>query len=554
MSLMPNHPILTPRILSIQDLQVLCQPVAKHIEEPDLSLSQVVQDSRDIPSRSVFVAIRGTRVDSHDFIAELATRSDILIIGEDAPEAHPEVANYMQVEHTRAVLGPIAQAFAGDPWQYLQVIGITGTNGKTTTATLIYELLHQAGKPVSLLGTVSKRILDQEIPSTLTTSDAIELAQDMKQMVEAGSKYLVMEVSSHALDQYRVHGIPFTVAVFTNITHDHLDYHGSFEAYLDAKKKLFDELKPGSWAIVNSDDPAGNYMVQDTDAQILSLGLNRPAHAGASPSMGSTTHRKELPSWAEHISFTLISHDLDGSQVKEENEQIWHIPLVGIFNTYNTLQALLTVKMLGVSDAELGEGLRGLKGAAGRLERVWSDDLASGIQKPAVFVDYAHTPDALENICSTLSALKQAGQKLTVVFGAGGDRDASKRPKMAQACERYCDAVIVTTDNPRSESPESIIEDIVKGFQDSLALDEVLISESPVDLNSSPTSSTSTKISIIVDRKEAIARAISHAGAHDIVVIAGKGHENYQEVKGVKHPFDDRMIAKDCLNQWKEAA
>lgn len=535
-----HSPSLHSKVLSIQDVQVICQPLAKHIEEPDLSFQQVVQDSRDIPSQSVFVAIRGTRVDSHGFIAELATRTDLLIIGEDAPESHPEVANYMQVENSRAILGPLAQAFAGDPWQHLQVIGITGTNGKTTTATLIYELLQNAGKPVSLLGTVSKRILDQEIPSALTTSDAIELAQDMKQMVEAGSKYLVMEVSSHALDQYRVHGIPFTIAVFTNITHDHLDYHGSFDAYIDAKKKLFDDLKPGSWAIVNSDDPSGNYMVQDTDAQILSFGLNRPEPASASPSLELKKKASALPSWAETLRFTLVSHSLEGSLVLDEKQHQLHIPLVGIFNTYNTLQALLAAKMLGLSETELSKSLLGLKGAAGRLERVWSDDHGSGIHgsgmngsgmnKPAVFVDYAHTPDALENICSTLSELKQDGQKLTVVFGAGGDRDASKRPLMASACEPWCDSIIVTTDNPRSEEPESIIEDILKGFKNG------------------------AKAITIINRKEAISVAISKASAHDIVVIAGKGHENYQDIQGVKHPFDDRQIAKECLNQWKEAA
>ena len=518
-----HSPTLHPKVLSIQDVQVICQPLAKHIEEPDLSFQQVVQDSRDIPSHSVFVAIRGTRVDSHGFIAELATRTDLLIIGEDAPESHPEVANYMQVENSRAILGPLAQAFAGDPWQHLQVIGITGTNGKTTTATLIYELLQNAGKPVSLLGTVSKRILDQEIPSALTTSDAIELAQDMKQMVEAGSKYLVMEVSSHALDQYRVHGIPFTIAVFTNITHDHLDYHGSFDAYIDAKKKLFDDLKPGSWAIVNSDDPSGNYMVQDTDAQILSFGLNRPEPASASPSSDSKKKDSTLPSWAEILRYSLVSHSLEGSLVLDETQYQWHIPLVGIFNAYNTLQALLAAKMLGLSEAELSKSLLRLKGAAGRLERVWSDDHGSGMNgsgmnKPAVFVDYAHTPDALENICSTLSELKQDGQKLTVVFGAGGDRDASKRPLMASACEPWCDSIIVTTDNPRSEEPESIIEDILKGFKNG------------------------AKATTIADRKEAISVAISKASAHDIVVIAGKGHENYQEIGAVKHDFSDAEV------------
>ena len=264
---------LVSRSLSTQDIQVVCQPLVKRITHSKAVYTHLGQDSRKMSSSGVFIAVRGAKVDGHTFISALAHIPNLLIIGEESPESYPEVDNYMQVANTREIVGPLAQAFAGDPWQRLQVIGITGTNGKTTTATLLYELLSRSGKAVSLLGTVSKRILDEEIPSSLTTSDPIELANDMQAMVNAGSTHLVMEVSSHALDQYRVQGIPFTIAIFTNITHDHLDYHGDFESYMTAKKKMFDDLKPGSWAIINADDLHSGFMIQDTDAQIFSIGF-----------------------------------------------------------------------------------------------------------------------------------------------------------------------------------------------------------------------------------------------------------------------------------------
>ncbi len=559
---------LVSRQMSIQDIQVICQPHAKRIKQPDTVYTQLSQDSRKIVPNTAFVAVRGTKVDGHDFINELSNSPKLLIIGEEAPEKYPDVENYMQVANTREVIGPLAQAFAGDPWQRLQVIGITGTNGKTTTATLLYELLTRSGKAASLLGTVSKRILDREIPSSLTTSDPIELANDMQAMVNAGSTHLVMEVSSHALDQYRVEGIPFTIAIFTNISHDHLDYHDDFESYMRAKKKLFDGLKPGSWAIINTDDPHSGYMIQDTDAQIFSIGLidaQGDQLRQHSPSVKpANSPYPPLPAWAQGRSYTIESLGLAGTTLLDKTANLrFELPLVGLFNAYNALQAITAAQLLGINSNELEKQTQVLGGAPGRLERVHieakaqdkvlkapsdgptltqrqgtevasSADMES-IEKnyPSVFIDYAHTPDALENICSTLAELKKPHQKLLVVFGAGGDRDATKRPIMAQACEKWGDLAIVTTDNPRSESPESIIEEICSGFSEHFSAEQVHVE---------------------VERAKAIGIALDLATADDIIVIAGKGHENYQEIKGVKHPFDDREIALELLKRWKEAA
>tara|TARA_B100000575_G_C23143750_1_gene666856 strand:+ start:12680 stop:14341 length:1662 start_codon:yes stop_codon:yes gene_type:complete len=543
---------LASRSLSTQDIQVICQPYNKRIKQPEIIYTQVSQDSRNMNPNGVFVALRGTKVDGHDFIEALTYSPNLLIIGEEAPESYPEVDNYMQVANTRKILGPLAQAFAGDPWQHLQVIGITGTNGKTTTATLLYELLLRSGKAVSLLGTVSKRILDREIPSALTTSDPIELANDMQAMVNAGSRYLVMEVSSHALDQYRVNGIPFTIAIFTNITHDHLDYHGDLEAYIKAKKKLFDDLKPGSWTIINADDPFSGYMVKDTNAQIFSIGLTdyKGDLFKKQPSLIRQPNAQypTLPSWAQRRSYTVESLGLKGTILFNKAANIrWEVPLIGLFNAYNALQAITAAELLGINSAELEKYNQGLSGAPGRLERVRIDDGASdqltdalspkkeshGKRYPCVFVDYAHTPDALENICSTLADVKEPHQKLLVVFGAGGNRDPSKRPLMAEACEKWGDIAVVTTDNPRSEPPDSIIKAICSGFS------EVFITN---------------HVHIEVERAKAIALALDLASADDIVVIAGKGHESYQEIKGIKYPFDDRKIAYKLLKEWNEAA
>ena len=373
------------------------------------------------------------------------------------------------------------------------MIGITGTNGKTTTATLVYQMLSATGKKASLLGTVSKRILEEELGSSLTTSDPIELANDMKAMVEAGSEFLVMEVSSHALHQSRVAGFDFEVAAFTNLSHDHLDYHSTVEEYAKAKKLLFDGLPSSSSAIVNADDPHGASMLTDCKAKSVAFSFDTEKNY-------------------------IISNTPQGITLSVEGTTI-QSPLVGKFNAYNVAEAFLIGKELGISAEDAAEALKNAPGAAGRMETVKVD----GDALPLVIVDYAHTPDALENVLSTLKNLKEDDQNLIVIFGAGGDRDSTKRPQMAKAAASHADTIIVTSDNPRFENPDLIIADILDGF-------EVL-----------------EHVSSITDRKEAIQKTIAAAGENDIILIAGKGHEDYQDVQGTKHPFDDREIAKAAL-------
>jgi UDP-N-acetylmuramoyl-L-alanyl-D-glutamate--2,6-diaminopimelate ligase len=404
----------------------------------------------------------------------------------------------LEVENTRTILGKIAQKFAGNPGNDLKVVGITGTNGKTTVATLVYQVLCKVGKKASLLGTVSKRILDQELDSSLTTSDPIELANDMTAMVDAGSEFLIMEVSSHALSQERVNGFNFEVAAFTNLSHDHLDYHNTVEEYAAAKKLLFDQLPSTSTAIVNIDDARGHFMAQDTTAAINEFSFE-------------TDHNHILQNTADGLSLLV-----DGVNIQS--------PLVGDFNAYNVAQTFLICKSLNIPELDIAKALQTSSGASGRMETV----VVQNGDLPKVIVDYAHTPDALHNVLSTLSDLQFKESKLHCVFGAGGDRDPTKRPEMAKVAAKYADQIVVTSDNPRFESPELIIEDILKGFDET----ENLTVES--------------------DRKKAIEIAIGNAASKDIVLIAGKGHEDYQDIRGTKHPFNDYEIAEAALQLKKE--
>jgi UDP-N-acetylmuramoyl-L-alanyl-D-glutamate--2,6-diaminopimelate ligase len=453
-------------------------------------------NSREVQKQGVFIAIRGTQVDGHLFLEDAIAQGAKVVICEESFYTEEDVC-VIEVEDTRNIAGPIAQAFAGYPANKLKTIGITGTNGKTTTATLVYQILSACGKKVSLLGTVSKRILDKNLDSKLTTSDPIELAQDMKQMVEAGSEYLVMEVSSHALHQRRVGGVHFEVGAFTNLSHDHLDYHETLEEYAKAKKLLFDDLSPSSTAVVNADDAHSKVMLEDCRAQIKELSFKN-----------DTAH--------------ILSNTAEGTCIVIEGQKI-ESPLVGTFNAYNMGEAFLICKALGLDSKEIATALKSAQGAAGRMESVSISEDADAL--PTVIVDYAHTPDALANVLKTLQSIKQEHQTLTVLFGAGGDRDTSKRPEMAQVSAQFAQKIIVTSDNPRTENPDLIIADILAGFD---------------DLES---------VKSITDRRKAIERAIAEANPHEIILIAGKGHEDYQEINGERHPFDDREIARDCLTQ-----
>lgn len=478
--------------MTLERLIEICNPLHVTNANYGIELGSPVLDSREAKDRSVFIAVRGTRVDGHMFIEDAVERGASVVICEDSFYSQKDVC-VIEVENTKALTGIIAQEFAGNPARKLQIVGITGTNGKTTTATLVYQVLRACNKKASLLGTVSKRILDDEFDSKLTTSDPLELANDMQRMVEAGSEYLVMEVSSHALDQHRVAGVPFKVAAFTNLSHDHLDYHETLEEYSKAKRRLFDNLSEEAFAVVNTDDKFGNFMLERCKAQKIALSF-------------------------EHDSAYILENTANGISIITDGQKI-ESPLLGKFNAYNLGEAYLICKCLGLDPKDIIKALSVAKGAPGRMEPV----TGSGEQGPLVIVDYAHTPDALQNVLSTLSAVKDASQKLTVVFGAGGDRDSAKRPEMAKVSELFADKVIVTSDNPRTENPDVIIADIIAGFEN---LD---------------------KVASVTNRRDAIEKAIQEADDNEIILIAGKGHEDYQEINGERHHFDDCEIASELL-------
>ncbi len=481
--------------MTIKQLTDISIPLHVSLPKMEGDFGPLIQDSRKVAEGSVFIAMRGTEVDGHIFIDDAIGKGAKVVICEESYYTDQEVC-IIEVENTRAIFGKLAQAFAGNPAEKLRVIGITGTNGKTTTTTLVYNILSKLGKKAALLGTVAKFIQGEEFDSKLTTADPLELAEDMKKMVDMGTEFMVMEVSSHALDQGRVKGIDFDVTAFTNLSHDHLDYHGSFEAYAAAKKLLFDDLKGDAIAVINTDDEYGSYMVEDSIATVYDYGF-----------IGDTLYE-----------CTLISNDADGLIVNVEDTTI-SSALVGLFNAYNLVTAFLVCKALDLPTDEVVQALGETKGAPGRMESIKVDTC------PYVIVDYAHSPDALKNVLETLQSLKAEHQQLWVVFGCGGNRDVGKRPEMAKISEGIADRVVVTSDNPRNEDPDAIIKDIMGGFARPEAVEA------------------------ITDRAAAILHAIEQATPSDIILIAGKGHEDYQEIRGERIHFDDREIATEALQR-----
>jgi len=462
---------------------------------------ELCQDSRQVSDGDVFIAVKGMRTDGHNYINQALKAGASAIICERIPDdISTAKAQLIKVEDTKKILPELAQTYYNEPAKELIITGITGTNGKTTVTTLVYQILQNLGIPAALLGTVYQYIGDQKISSRLTTSDPVSLAKSMRNMVDTGAEHLVMEVSSHALDQGRVAGIPFRCAGFTNLTHDHLDYHGSMEAYADAKKILFDNLDAEAVAIINADDSYASHMIKNCNARIINFGFG--------------ADETDVPC-------EIISQNIFGTKIKVGDTRL-QTSLVGRFNAYNAVQAYLTVKNLGYAPDAVASALAHANGAEGRLERVALDQ---STPQPLIVVDYAHTPDALYNVLSTLKELKGDDNKLYVVFGAGGDRDRSKRPKMAEIAEKLADRVILTSDNPRFEEPEDIIEGIKEGF------------------------SNEENITVLVDRKEAIRAAVKSAQPDDIIAVTGKGHETYQEIKGKRIDFDDRKIARQALEE-----
>jgi UDP-N-acetylmuramoyl-L-alanyl-D-glutamate--2,6-diaminopimelate ligase len=483
--------------LTIEDLIKICKPVDISGDEP-YAIRSLQQDSRQVKEDDVFIAIRGMNSDGHQFIEDAIARGASIIICEEPYYTDDKGVSIIEVEETRPLLGKLAQAFQGNPSKSLTNIAVTGTNGKTTVATLVWQVLNHLGEEVGLLGTVTKHYGGKEEKSRLTTADPVEIATDMKNMLESGCTIVSMEVSSHALDQLRTSGIEWDVAAYTNLSHDHLDYHKSMENYAAAKKRLFDSLDSTAWAVINFDDSYGELMVENCDAKIIDFSFKKKTS----------------------IQCTIVRSNQAGSLIKIDDIEV-KTPLVGTFNAYNVTEAFLICTALGYDAKEVSNALSTCFGAPGRLEKV---NKPTDKDLPLVIVDYAHTPNALENVASTLSDIKESDQPLVIVFGCGGDRDKAKRPEMAKVAEAYGDTILVTSDNPRSESPESILKDIESGFSGKA--------------NWKP----------VVSRKEAIETAIREAPAYAIILIAGKGHETYQEINGDRLPFDDREIAREALD------
>ena len=463
----------------------------------DIEISDLQIDSRKIGTGAVFVAVKGGITDGHQFIEKAIANGASAVIVEQLPASETPGIVYVQVENSAAAAAFMADNFYGHPSGKMKVVGVTGTNGKTTIATLLYKLFTALGFKSGLISTVDNHIGDRIIPATHTTPDAISLNKLMKEMLDEGCSHVFMEVSSHAIHQDRVTALTFAGGIFSNITHDHLDYHKTFDEYIRVKKSFFDSLPSTAFAISNMDDKRGEVMLQNTQAKKYYYSLRTLAD----------------------FKGKILENSLSGL-VMNVNEQEVHFRLIGEFNAYNLLAVYGTAICLGQERQEILRCLSVLTGAEGRF-----DYMVSAQDKIIAIVDYAHTPDALLNVLATIRKLKKGFETVITIVGCGGDRDRTKRPLMAQAACEHSDKVILTSDNPRSEDPDLIIKDMEEGL--------------PVAYK--------RKYISITDRREAIKTAISLAKTQDIILVAGKGHEKYQEIKGVKHHFDDKEVVKEMF-------
>jgi UDP-N-acetylmuramoyl-L-alanyl-D-glutamate--2,6-diaminopimelate ligase len=463
----------------------------------DTEVSDVQIDSRKVKKGSVFIALKGIAADGHQFIDKAVESGAGAVVCEGLPSAIKESVNYVQVENSAAAAGYIAHNFFGRPSEKIKVVGVTGTNGKTTIATLLYKLFTSLGYECGLLSTVENRIGDNTVPATHTTPDAVSLNGLLRQMADEGCTHVFMEASSHAIQQHRVTGLQFAGGIFSNITHDHLDYHKTFDEYIRVKKSFFDSLPSGAFAISNADDKRGAVMLQNTNARKYFYSL------------------KTLAEFKGKI----LENNLTGL-VMNVNEQEVHFRLIGEFNAYNLLAVYGAAMCMNEDKQEVLRCLSVLTGAEGRF-----DYIVSAKDKVIAIVDYAHTPDALLNVLATIKKLRRGIEQVITVAGCGGDRDKTKRPVMAEVACEYSDKVIFTSDNPRSEDPAQIIKDMEAGVS----------------------AAARRKYISIVDRREAIKTAISLAKQEDIILIAGKGHEKYQEIKGVKNHFDDKEVVREMF-------
>ena len=467
------------------------------IGSTNVAISSVTFDSRKVKKDSLFIATRGTASDGHHYIEVAIEAGAVAVVCEDLPETLKENVTYVKVLDSSASLGYIACNFYDNPSEKLKLVGITGTNGKTTTVTLLFNLFRGLGYNVGLLSTVENKINTTVIPSTHTTPDALALNELLSKMVEAGCQYAFMEVSSHAIVQHRITGLKFTGAAFSNITHDHLDYHKTFEEYIRAKKLFFDNLQDDAFALTNKDDRNGMVMLQNTKAKKYTYGLKSIAD----------------------FKCRVVENHLNGLLLSIDNQEVW-VKLIGSFNAYNVLVVYAISQLLKQDRVQVLTTLSNLNSVEGRFQYIKSK---TGV---VAIVDYAHTPDALKNVLETIKDIRTGNEQVITLAGCGGDRDAAKRPIMAQIACEYSNKVILTSDNPRSENPEDILNQMQAGIN-------------PVDAK---------KTLRISDRKEAIRTAVAFAKEGDIILIAGKGHEKYQEIQGVKHPFDDFEIVKELFN------
>ena len=466
------------------------------IENPTNPIVEgLTYDSRAVKDGDCFFAVRGTQSDGHRYIASAIERGAKSIICEEMPEVRNADVAYVVVEDTNIAMAHMAAAFYDHPSEELRLVGVTGTNGKTTTATLLYDMFMAMGYKAGLISTVIYRIGERSVASTHTTPDSIRLNQMMREMVDEGCDYCFMEVSSHAAAQHRIEALRFQGALFSNLTHDHLDYHGTYKEYIRAKKSFFDGLDKDAWAVVNIDDRNGEVMLQNCNAKHYRLSLRSMADF-------RTKIVEMLP---------------DGMLLNIDNQEVW-VKFTGGFNAYNLTTVYAAATLLGIDKLEVLTTLSKLTPVAGRFETIIAEDRTMAI------VDYAHTPDALDNVLQTIEEVRRDEQRLYVVCGCGGDRDKTKRPEMAAIAVKYATTAIFTSDNPRTESPEAILDDVVAGV------------------------GTAKNYLRITDRREAIRTAAMLAQPGDIILIAGKGHEDYQIIGTEKHHFDDREEIRNAFS------
>ncbi len=464
----------------------------------DVVVSKIEFDSRKIELNDVFVAIRGTLSDGHDYIEKVLSLGAIAVICEEFPSVIVNGVTYIKVKDSNEALAFLAANYYENPSENIRLVGVTGTNGKTTIASLLYQLFKKAGYKVGLLSTVKIMVDEQEFKATHTTPDSLTINKYLDLMVQEGCEFCFMEVSSHGVHQKRTEGLRFEGGVFTNLSHDHLDYHNSFAEYRDVKKSFFDNLSKDAFAITNIDDKNGLVMLQNTKARKLTYALK---------------------SYADYKA-QILENQLSGLLLKINDNEVW-VKLIGSFNAYNLLVIYGVAVELGIEKMEALRLLSELESVSGRFQFIVSDSKITAI------VDYAHTPDALENVLKTIENIRTKNEQLITVVGCGGDRDKTKRPIMANIATSMSDKAIFTSDNPRTENPEAIIEEMEKGVE-------------PQNFK---------KTISILDRKQAIKTACQLANPNDIILIAGKGHETYQEINGVRHDFDDLQIVTELLKQ-----